>query len=169
MYYKRSNKGGNLMSETLNNNGGEYQGGNDPAEAMAGAPAYDPEAAEAAKKEYMANHHDAVEDVVKAEEMARAEDPYRTEAIKYKEAAKKLMYGGVPNTKEYEDLAGPAKELIRSANEKVGPLGGDEDLAVVVAAREKIDDAKKGAEEAADRAAYKYDASKELDDMTKIQ
>ena len=51
-------------------------------------PAFDPEAAKRRIAEYKAAHPKAVDDIDKAYEMAKAEDPYRTEAADYRKGAK---------------------------------------------------------------------------------
>ena len=63
------------MSEKLNNS--QEQVADTSGDGGADYPAFDPEAAKAARQQYKAEHPDAVEDIEKARAMAEAEDPYR--------------------------------------------------------------------------------------------
>lgn len=70
--------------ENTNNNTEQTPSGNN---AEADYPAFDPEAAKRRVAEYKAAHPNAVDDVDKAHEMAKAEDPFRTEAADYRKGA----------------------------------------------------------------------------------
>lgn len=59
----------------------------DSSSSNTGYPAFDPEAAKRRIAEYKAAHPKAVEDIDKAYEMAKAENPYRTEAADYRKGA----------------------------------------------------------------------------------
>ena len=105
--------------ENTNNNAEQTPSGSG---AETEYPAFDPETTKRRIAEYKAAHPNAVEDIKKAEAMAYAGDPYRTDATKSQQHAKEFL-GFAKDSKdegkndEAQMLVGVARSFYESTQE----------------------------------------------------
>ena len=147
------------MSEKLNNNNEQMPDGG--AAEVAEHPAFDPKAAEEARRqaiaEYKATHPDAVENVEKARFMASAEDPYRTRAITNRKEASKYQ-------DEADELYIKKEQLAASNDWRASDEVGDKwlhDLTQSKIRKLEADESDKRADDAGKNAGIYYDSSHE--------
>lgn len=146
------------MSEKLNNNEQMPDGG---AAEVTEYSAFDPKAAEEARRqaiaEYKATHPDAVENVEKARFMASVEDPYRTRAITNRKEASKYQ-------DEADELYIKKEQLAASNDWEASVKVGDKwlhDLAQSKIRKLEADKFDEKADDAGKDAGIYYDSSHE--------